>query len=98
MHSTVIGHLQQSQKAYEYTPKRMLFSSTQPNTKIAEIVKEKNSIGNSKRTMARRGAPNEDLSNIEFETSEDVEVVPTFNSMVSVRIEAFCTGVHLHGF
>lgn len=33
--------------------------------------------------MARRGAPNEDLSNIEFETSEDVEVVPTFNSMVS---------------
>lgn len=35
--------------------------------------------------MARRGAPNEDLSNIEFETSEDVEVVPTFNSMVSVN-------------
>lgn len=34
--------------------------------------------------MARRGAPNEDLSNIEFETSEEVEVVPTFNSMVSV--------------
>lgn len=32
--------------------------------------------------MARRGAPNEDLSNIEFETSEEVEVVPTFNSMV----------------
>lgn len=28
--------------------------------------------------MARRG---EDLSNVEFETSEDVEVVPTFNSM-----------------
>lgn len=38
---------------------------------------------NSKGKMARRGAPNEDLSNIEFETSEDVEVVPTFNSMVS---------------
>lgn len=34
--------------------------------------------------MARRGVPNEDLSNIEFETSEEVEVVPTFNSMVSV--------------
>lgn len=33
--------------------------------------------------MARRGVPNEDLSNIEFETSEEVEVVPTFNSMVS---------------
>lgn len=32
--------------------------------------------------MARRGVPNEDLSNIEFETSEEVEVVPTFNSMV----------------
>lgn len=28
--------------------------------------------------MARRG---EDLSNVEFETSEDVQVVPTFNSM-----------------
>lgn len=36
--------------------------------------------------MARRGAANEDLSNIEFETSEDVEVVPTFNSMVSVCV------------
>lgn len=37
--------------------------------------------------MARRGgALNEDLSNIEFETSEDVEVVPTFNSMVSLNI------------
>lgn len=33
--------------------------------------------------MARRGPQNEDLSNIEFETSEEVEVVPTFNSMVS---------------
>lgn len=33
--------------------------------------------------MARRGAANEDLSNVEFETSEDVEVIPTFNSMVS---------------
>lgn len=34
--------------------------------------------------MARRGVPNEDLSNIEFETSEEVEVVPTFNSMVCI--------------
>lgn len=34
--------------------------------------------------MARRGGNNEDLSNVEFETSEDVEVVPTFNSMVSL--------------
>ena len=31
--------------------------------------------------MARRGAAGEDLSNVEFETSEDVEVVPTFHSM-----------------
>lgn len=30
---------------------------------------------------SRRGAAGEDLSNVEFETSEDVEVVPTFNSM-----------------
>lgn len=37
--------------------------------------------------MARRGVPNEDLSNIEFETSEEVEVVPTFNSMVSNRMD-----------
>lgn len=37
--------------------------------------------------MARRGVPTEDLSNIEFETSEDVEVVPTFNSMVSENVE-----------
>lgn len=36
--------------------------------------------------MARRGVPNEDLSNIEFETSEEVEVVPTFNSMVCVCV------------
>lgn len=36
--------------------------------------------------MARRGGANEDLSNVEFETSEDVEVVPTFNSMVSESI------------
>lgn len=39
--------------------------------------------------MARRGAPNEDLSNIEFETSEEVEVVPTFNSMVSKKKRYF---------
>lgn len=39
--------------------------------------------------MARRGAPNEDLSNIEFETSEEVEVVPTFNSMVSSTNKSF---------
>lgn len=46
---------------------------------------------NSKDTvkMARRGAPNEDLSNIEFETSEEVEVVPTFNSMVSIRFNIY---------
>lgn len=32
--------------------------------------------------MARKGgAPTEDLSNVEFETSEDVEVIPSFNSM-----------------
>lgn len=34
--------------------------------------------------MARRAGNNEDLSNVEFETSEDVEVIPTFNSMVSI--------------
>lgn len=32
--------------------------------------------------MARKGgAPAEDLSNVEFETSEDVEVIPSFNAM-----------------
>ena len=39
----------------------------------------------SKRKMAsketRRGVEEEDLANVEFETSEDVEVIPTFDSM-----------------
>ena len=38
-----------------------------------------------KRKMAsketRRGVEEEDLANVEFETSEDVEVIPTFDSM-----------------
>ena len=29
----------------------------------------------------RRGVEEEDLANVEFETSEDVEVIPTFDSM-----------------
>lgn len=30
---------------------------------------------------SRRVAQTEDLSNVEFETSEDVEVIPTFDKM-----------------
>lgn len=43
----------------------------------------------------RRGGNIEDLSNVEFETSEDVEVVPTFNSM-SLR-EELLRGIYAYG-
>lgn len=43
----------------------------------------------------RRAAANEDLSNVEFETSEDVEVLPTFNSM-GLR-EELLRGVYAYG-
>lgn len=46
--------------------------------------------------MARRGVPNEDLSNIEFETSEEVEVVPTFNSMVCTLSINCCKCICIH--
>lgn len=45
--------------------------------------------------MARRGAAGEDLSNVEFETSEDVEVVPTFNSMKLK--EELLRGIYAYG-
>lgn len=38
---------------------------------------------------------NEDLSNVEFETSEDVEVVPTFQSM-KLR-EELLRGIYAYG-
>nr|XP_029710312.1 eukaryotic initiation factor 4A-III-like [Aedes albopictus] len=44
----------------------------------------------------RRMPANEDLSNVEFETSEDVEVLPTFNSM-GLR-EELLRGVYAYGF
>lgn len=37
----------------------------------------------------------EDLTNVEFETSEDVEVVPTFNSM-GLR-EELLRGIYAYG-
>lgn len=43
----------------------------------------------------RRGGNLEDLSNVEFETSEDVEVVPTFNSM-KLR-EELLRGIYAYG-
>lgn len=43
----------------------------------------------------RRNAANEDLSNVEFETSEDVEVVPTFNNM-GLR-EELLRGIYAYG-
>lgn len=45
--------------------------------------------------MAARKGANEDLSNVEFETSEDVEVVPTFQSM-KLR-EELLRGVYAYG-
>lgn len=45
--------------------------------------------------MAARKSANEDLSNVEFETSEDVEVVPTFQSM-KLR-EELLRGVYAYG-
>lgn len=43
----------------------------------------------------RRGQQTEDLSNVEFETSEDVEVIPTFNSM-NLR-EELLRGIYAYG-
>lgn len=48
------------------------------------------SSSNIKRTIL-----NEDLSNVEFETSEDVEVVPTFDSM-GLR-EELLRGIYAYG-
>ena len=44
---------------------------------------------------SRRVAQNEDLSNIEFETSEDVEVIPTFDNM-GLRDELL-RGIYAYG-
>lgn len=42
-----------------------------------------------------RRLPTEDLSNVEFETSEDVEVVPTFDNM-GLRDELL-RGIYAYG-
>lgn len=44
---------------------------------------------------SRKSNQNEDLSHIEFETSEDVEVVPTFQSM-KLR-EELLRGIYAYG-
>nr|CAD7570585.1 unnamed protein product [Timema californicum] len=43
----------------------------------------------------RRVVQTEDLSNVEFETSEDVEVIPTFDSM-GLR-EELLRGIYAYG-
>lgn len=43
----------------------------------------------------RRVVQSEDLSNVEFETSEDVEVIPTFDSM-GLR-EDLLRGIYAYG-
>lgn len=48
--------------------------------------------GRSRRIPA---AQNEDLSNVEFETSEDVEVIPTFDNM-GLRDELL-RGIYAYG-
>lgn len=45
--------------------------------------------------MARKNAQAEDLSNVEFETSEDVEVIPTFNAM-NLK-EELLRGIYAYG-
>ncbi|KAF4526267.1 hypothetical protein B566_EDAN010977 [Ephemera danica] len=47
-------------------------------------------------SQVRRTVLNEDLSNVEFETSEDVEVIPTFDSM-GLR-EELLRGIYAYGF
>ena len=44
----------------------------------------------------RRQVIEEDLANVEFETSEDVDVVPTFDSM-NLR-EDLLRGIYAYGF
>lgn len=46
-------------------------------------------------TSRKLNANTEDLSNVEFETSEDVEVVPTFQSM-KLR-EELLRGIYAYG-
>lgn len=46
-------------------------------------------------TSDLRKKPEQDLSNVEFETSEDVEVVPTFQSM-KLR-EELLRGIYAYG-
>ncbi|XP_037079863.1 eukaryotic initiation factor 4A-III-like [Pollicipes pollicipes] len=46
--------------------------------------------------VGRRNQDLEDLSNVEFETSEDVEVVPTFDNM-NLR-EDLLRGIYAYGF
>ena len=47
-------------------------------------------------TKASRRVVEEDLANVEFETSEDVEVIPTFDSM-GLR-EDLLRGIYAYGF
>jgi ATP-dependent RNA helicase len=46
-------------------------------------------------TSRKPNTNNEDLSNVEFETSEDVEVLPTFQSM-KLR-EELLRGIYAYG-
>lgn len=50
-------------------------------------------LANRKRKIAQPTA--EDLSNVEFETSEDVEVIPTFDQM-GLR-EELLRGIYAYG-
>lgn len=45
--------------------------------------------------MARKSGPEEDLSNVEFETSEEVEVVSTFQAL-SLK-EELLRGIYAYG-
>ena len=61
-------------------------SYTEYRTLVAQLVKEGKSTGPEQ---------TEDLSNVEFETSEDVEVIPTFDNM-GLRDELL-RGIYAYG-
>lgn len=60
------------------------------------LIKETPKMAEPKRSRpGTSAAQNEDLSNVEFETSEDVEVIPTFDNM-GLRDELL-RGIYAYG-
>lgn len=60
-----------------------------------KFIKNSENNINIKMAASTSRKPDQDLSNVEFETSEDVEVVPTFQSM-KLR-EELLRGIYAYG-